>query len=479
MDGTLGAFNLILLAVPGIALKIAVRAFYGRRQALSRDPLEASLSLAGTLLIVIAVLGTMVGLIGVWWLLIILGILMLIAYLVVIDRLRRAEHKALVWSLAVAAEKGIPLAEAARAYSDETLGHTGARALRLAQALEQGQPLASAARSARLRVAPPMRLAVGLGESLGMLGPAMRQQLDDSQQADAALRDAVVRFAWLGVILLALVSINTFVMLKIVPVFERMFMEFELALPAPTRLLIDMSRVIVESGGYFLVAMALAIVGLFLLIVVGFVMFVVDVMRGQTKRDQTPLWRKVIWVVGAGLVVLFLLSFPLAIPLLMLLAIAAYLAGWLPRDLPVVWRLFRRYDGALVMRGLAIAVRRGLPLPQAIAAVADHYPIRHICRLLDIVEAEISFGHVWHESLRRAKLISRADAAVLAAAERAGNLPWALEEMAESAIRRQLYRTQFVLQLLFPPLLLMIGGFVGFVMISLFMPLIALIQGLS
>ena len=34
----------------------------------------------------------------------------------------------------------------------------------------------------------------------------------------------------------------------------------------------------------------------------------------------------------------------------------------MPRDLPVVWRLFRRYDGALVMRGLALAVRRGLPL---------------------------------------------------------------------------------------------------------------------
>lgn len=479
MDGTLGAFNLILLAVPGIALKIAVRAFYGRRQALSRDPLEASLSLAGTLLIVMAVVGTIIGLIGVWWLLIILGVLILIAYLVVIDRLRRAEHKALVWSLAIAAEKGIPLAEAARAYSDETLGHTGARALRLAQALEQGQPLAGAARYARLRIGPPMRLAIGLGESLGMLGPAMKQQLDDSQQADAALREAVVRFAWLGVIVLALVSINTFVMLKIVPVFEKMFQEFELELPTPTMLLINISNLIVKSSEYFFLAMGLAVIGLILLMVVGFVIFVVDVLRGQTKRDQTPLWRKVIWVVGAGLVVLFLLSFPLGIPVLMLLAIAAYMAGWLPRDLPVIWRLFRRYDGALVMRGLAIAVRRGLPLPQAIAAVADNYPIRRICRVLDIVEAEISSGQVWQESLRRTKLISRADAAVLAAAERAGNLPWALEEMAESAIRRQLYRTQIFLQLLFPPVLLLIGTFVMFVVVSLFMPLIALIQGLT
>src|SRR5262245_15058516 len=108
MDGSLGAFNMILLAVPGIALKIAVRAFYGRRRSAAQDPLEATLSLAGTLLMVLAGLGAIIGLIGVWWLLIVLGILLLVAYLMVVDRLRRAEHKALLWSLATAAEKGIP-----------------------------------------------------------------------------------------------------------------------------------------------------------------------------------------------------------------------------------------------------------------------------------------------------------------------------------------------------------------------------------
>jgi type II secretory pathway component PulF len=276
-----------------------------------------------------------------------------------------------------------------------------------------------------------------------------------------------------------LASINTFVMIRIVPVYAKMFEEFELNLPRATGLLIEMSDSIVKSWEYFFLAIGFVVIGLSLLLVVAFVIFVVDVMRGQTKRDQTPLWRKIIWVAGAGLVVLLLLSFPLGIPMLLLLAAAAFMAGWFPRDLPVVWRLFRRYDGALVMRGLAIAVRRGLPLPQALDAVAEHFPISRITRLLEIVSAEVAFGHVWHESLRRVKLISGADAAVLAAAERAGNLPWALEEMAESAIRRQFYRTQLVLQLLFPPLLLVIGGFVAFIMVSLFMPLIALIQGLS
>jgi type II secretory pathway component PulF len=479
MDGSLGAFNMILLAVPGIALKIAVRAFYGRRRLLARDPLEATLSLAGTLLIVLAVLGTIIGLIGVWWLLIVLGVLLLIAYLMVVDRLRRAEHKALLWSLATAAEKGIPLSEAARAYADETMGHTGARAMRLAQALEQGQPLPAAAEAARLRMNPAMRLAVGLGESLGTLGPAMKQQLDDAQQGEGAVRDSVIRFAWLGLVVIVMAGINTFVMLKIVPVYVRMFEEFELELPGPTVMLIEMCESIVQPAGILL---ALAGVAMFLLVVLlaaGLIILLIERVRGGDKREGMPLHWRIIAIVAIGLAILIFIAFPFSIPILMLLAVASFLAGWLPRDLPVVWRIFRRYDGALVMRGLAVGIRRGLPLPQALAAVTEHYPIRRICRLLGVVSAEVAFGHVWQQSLERSKLISAADAAVLAAAERVGNLPWALEEMADSAIRRQLYRTQVVLQFLFPPVLVLIGGFVAFVMTSLFLPLIALIQGLT
>jgi type II secretory pathway component PulF len=307
----------------------------------------------------------------------------------------------------------------------------------------------------------------------------MKQQLDDAQQAEGAVRDSIIRFAWLGLVVIVLVTINGFVMLKIVPVYERMFYEFELELPTATRLLINISNLVVKSWDYFFLAMGIAFVGLMVLTALGFVIFVIDVISGRTKRDQRSLAYKIILVVGAGLIVVLLLSFPLGIPMVFLLAVAAFLAGWFPRDLPVIWRLFRRYDGAMVMRGLAVGVRRGLPLPQALSAVADHYPIRHVARLLGIVEAEISFGHVWHESLRRSKLISRADAAVLAAAERVGNLPWALEEMAESALRRQLYWTQIVLQFLFPPVLLLIGLLVAFVVVSLFLPLIALVQGLS
>jgi type II secretory pathway component PulF len=85
----------------------------------------------------------------------------------------------------------------------------------------------------------------------------------------------------------------------------------------------------------------------------------------------------------------------------------------------------------------------------------------------------------WCQSLEQTGLIGQADAAVLAAAQRTGNLDWALEEMADSALRREVYRLQVLLQILFPMVLLAIGMFEFMFVVGLFLPLISLIQGLT
>ena len=131
------------------------------------------------------------------------------------------------------------------------------------------------------------------------------------------------------------------------------------------------------------------------------------------------------------------------------------------------------------MRGLALAVKRGVPLPAAMRMIAEAYPIRNIGVRLDFAASEVAAGMDWLASLRRASLISWTDAALLTAAARVGNLEWALEEIAESSMRRQLYWLQSMLQVMFPITLVCLGWVVCFFVVGLFLPLISLIQGLS
>lgn len=427
MNDSLGPFNLGLLLLPGIFIKIAVRIVYGRRTFAAADPLKILLTVASTTMIVIACAGITLGVVDIWAIIptiFIFGFALLLA----LDRHRHGEHRALLWTLTTAAERGIPLPEAARAFADEMQNDTGTRSLALAQSLEAGQPLSQAIRAARLRLTTPLVVAIRVGESLGMLGPAMRQQMQDVSDVDALLRRVSMRFFYLFFVIFSLIAVLTFIMLRIVPVFQRMFEEFGLKLPVMTELLINVSNLGAKLGASLLLPV--------------------------------------------GLVVLLLL-------ILMLLQGIVSVTGWFPRDLPLVWRFFRRYDGAVVMRGLALAVRRGLPLPEGLKLLAATYPIRRIGRQVAIAHARVMQGADWRHSLLLAGILTHTDAAVLAAAERVGNLPWALEEMADSTLRRQLYGLQVAMQVLYPVLVILVAGVVGFIVIGLFLPLIALIQGLS
>jgi type II secretory pathway component PulF len=508
MNESLGVFNLVLLAVPGIALKIAVRIMYGRRSFVAADPLKVLLTVSSTVLLVLAGVGFLGGLAGptsspaallITWVpaLVIIAVIVLMS----IDSYRRGEHRALVWTLAAAAKCGVPLPEAARAFADETQDDTGARALVLAQSLEQGMPLSSAATTARLRMATPMRVAVRVGEALGMLGPAMRQQLEDSTDADSTMRTVISRLYYLWAVVLILTSVITFVMLRIVPVFQKMFQEFGLELPAMTASLINVARSPTTA------LTSIPLLGL-PFVILGFVVSLLvaqDVLSPGPHVAKPPSGiperfnrRFVLRIVGTMVLLAFIavalwrpiealrVAFQMSLFVCWIVGVAIfsiggllYLVGLFPRGMPGIWRLLKRYDGALVMRGLALAVRRELPIAQAFQLLSETYPVRPVGHLLAGVTAKASQGLSWQTSLASTGLISRADAAVLTAAQRAGNLPWALEEMADSAIRRQTYRLQLALHCLYPVAVLILGVAVAFFVIGLFLPLISLIQGLS
>lgn len=423
MPESLGPFNLILLSMPGVALLATVRLLYGRRLLSASDPLHLLLSMSGWVLILLAAVGVVAGMMGPF------SIGLLVAAIVVsvmaTNVYRRNEHRALLWTLALSSERGVPLAEAAVAYADENAGDTGVRALVLADYLRLGWPLDQAVRMAKLRMSTATRLALRLGTALGQFGPALRQQMQDGQQVESLLQGMLGRLYYLALLLVVGNGVVTFVMLKIVPVFDKMFDEFGLRLPHATRTLINVSRTLVDG----------------------------------------PLAMITILALPA-------LSF-------LLVVLTLFYVGWLPRDLPLLVRLFRRYDGALILRALALVVRQGRPMTDVFLLLAEHYPLRSVAWKLKVVAARVAQGGDWCLALYEQGFFTRRDMALLQSAQRAGNLPWALEELAESMLRRQVIRLQAWYNTLFPFVLFLFGTIVGWFVIALFMPLVALIQGLT
>ena len=114
-----------------------------------------------------------------------------------------------------------------------------------------------------------------------------------------------------------------------------------------------------------------------------------------------------------------------------------------------------------------------------IATLALSYPKADIRRCLTLTAFDIEAGGDWADSLARHSLIRQAEHAVLQAAQRANNLPWAMQEMADSARRRFFYKLQAIIQAVFPAGVICFGLMVMFIVVALFLPLVDLIQKLA
>lgn len=440
---SIGPLAWLILVLPGIAMLMALRIFY-RRQVVTTNFARLALSTTAWLLILMAVLGVAIGSL-VWFSLVYLP-LTIIAILMLVDRFRRSEHHALLNTIAFAAEKGVPLPDTARAYSLENSGDTGVRAIRLAEMIEAGASLSAATRAARLRLATPMRLAVNLSDVLTARGLTLRSQLNWGSETDASFRTIINRLLYLFIVFLIMSFLVIFMMLKIVPVFQRMFEEFGLKLPGLTELIIQASRFTVNvSPPYLIPLAAVSLFCLFLIVLYYTGWYDFPLVFGSQTNPRYARVPDVFRVM----------------------------------DLVFVRLLFWRYDASLVLRSLALLMKQRLPLPESITLLANVYPRGGVRRRLTLAAVAIEQGVDWKVALRQQWLIGPAEFAVLSAAERAGNLPWAMDEMGEGLMRRLTYRLMVVHQIVYPILLLLFGGVVATFSIGMMLPLISLIQGLT
>jgi type II secretory pathway component PulF len=335
-------------------------------------------------------------------------------------RRRSTNQDALLWVLNVAADRGMPLAPGVQAFSSQATGIFQVWTQSLAELLRQGVALPDAIESLPKTVSPPSSFLIRIGYESGELPAGLREATLARSGRSVSLQGFGARIAYLCGVLFIAQAIVGFVLYFIIPKFEAIFQDFGVELPQVTIFVIGASHLVID---YF-----------------------------------------------------YLLFFPF---LAFVIYLPFYLYGSSTAGLPLIDRLFPRRHTILILRGLAVVIEAGRPIAPAFRAMAQWYPIAWVRRRLEQVSLYVEEGVDWAEALHARGLLTGNDVGLLQSAGRAGNLPWALHELAESGERRRAYRLQVWSQLLFVVTILILGFLIFLIAVAFFMPLTTLILRLS
>ncbi len=413
-----------MLILLGLGLRMALRLNYGARGPEPDDPVYVLLNITGWVLIGLGLAPAIVG--GIFTFFGTIIVLLAAATLVEgVTQRREAQRRSMCTLLSLLVGRGIQLESSVLMAGQSMRGIVGRSAERLFNSLQQGTPLAAAV--ARHPAALPREATSYL--SAGQTAEARLAALKELSRGEhgemaAVWRACVDRLAYLGAVMFMMVGVLAFLMIKIVPEFRSIFYEFEISLPAMTELAVAVSQFFVNYAGVPLV------------------------------------WALMLVMLGT------------------LVVSISYLC-----DVPVLsWvgdRLFRGRRVADVLRILAIATDQRQPLAGVLDRLAAVYPSPGIRRQLAGAAETVSAGGDWRDALHKVRLITSAELSLLKTAEQVGNLPWALRAIAGRREKRSIYRLAIALQLLYPAAILMLGAVVAFFVISLFIPIVVLIRGLT
>jgi len=412
------------LIVLGIGLRMSLRLHYGARGPEVNDAVYNTVAIISLVLIVLGLLPAVLVMSFTLFGLIVVG-LGVTTVIEVVTESRRAQRRSVSAMLTMFLQRKLHVDASFMLSPQSVRGRVGRAARRLFADLNAGVPLAVAAQ-AHPAALPRQALAyIAAGDTMQCETAALKElsHADDNELV-MLWRACVDRISYLICVLIVMFAVLTFVMIKIVPAYQQIFQEFEVELPALTQLAISISAdflayFAIPSVMVLLVALAIALVlGLFQLLDVNILRWISD-------------------------------------------------------------RLFGGGSDADVLRILAVAAEQRQPFVGVFDRLARVYPSSMMRRQLSNVAQAVRCGIAWPNALERTSVVSAAEAGLLRSAEPTGSLPWALREVAARRQKRIIYLMTLLLQVLYPVVILVLGGFVCFYVVSLFLPIVRLIESLT
>ena len=266
------------------------------------------------------------------------------------------------------------------------------------------------------------------GEAGGALEVILKRLADFKEKAQSLKRKVVGAMVYPVVVIFVAVCILSFIMIFIVPKFEKIFKDFKLTLPGITTFLMNTSRWFVVYW-YVLPLIPVAIILLWKLI--------------RLSRHGT------------------------------------YYSDLLKLYIPVMGQLVEKTIVARTMRTLGTLISSGVPILEALAIVRETCMNAVFEHCYQRVYDSIREGDTIAEPMKKSKLVDDMVINMIDVGEETGDLDTMLNKIADVYDEEVDVLVESLISLLEPIMIVILGLIVGTIVIALFMPLIGLIEGLS
>jgi type IV pilus assembly protein PilC len=269
---------------------------------------------------------------------------------------------------------------------------------------------------------------VRAGEAGGALEIILQRLAEFKEKAESLKKKIIGAMVYPAVVIFVAVSILVFIMVMIIPKFKKIFDEFGLQLPWATKTLIGIS-VWMSSYWYWIPLFPLAIY------------FILKLLR-MTKSGNYALDRMALWI-------------------------------------PVVGSLIEKTIVARTMRTLGTLVSSGVPILEALSIVRDTANNAVFERMFQRVLESIREGDTIADPLRQSRLVDDMVVNMIEVGEETGDLDTMLYKISDFYDEEVDNTVKSLISLLEPIMIVFLGGAIGGIVISLFLPLVKLLEGLS
>lgn len=356
-----------------------------------------------------------------------------------LKRLHAMRQGNLLWVLAIAVKKGQSLAPVVVAQGEDAPRYWRTRLAALSELLNAGAPLDEALAQVPGLVTGRTLRAIRVGVQTGALSAAL-----GDEAARFSHRQSLVNAepGWgFGQFLATFLIMNAvvgYLMYYIIPKYSFIFSGFDMELPGSTVKLIAACDAVARF--YWIVP--------FLLLVASPAAIT---LLGDDEEDRATRRRFCRWL------------------------FSAVRGSWQS----LAHALDPRRAAPGILRNLALIVEAGQPLPELVASLADLQPAASVRRRLVQAAHLLEQGYDCWQALLVTRIIDENEAVFLDAAQRTGNVPWALRSLSEAIEQRFRNRRRRQLEWLRPACIFGLGAVVGSFVAAVFLPLITLITALS